>query len=335
MPAPKRLVWGILGTAALLTAVVMLTTFRQTHPRSVQRAVLPVDYVPRPKEADRLYASNPKAAAPKYREFVAKYASAKDPVLQDQVGTARLKLGFLAARQKDWRGARQAFLEAGSQTTGTGRTGDFGTVNEQGAYEAIVCLEASGHKEEARERYEGFIRNRPLSPLCMACYRRLKRLSGGRSTPALEKLIESATQRQDANSRFEASVCGPKAISHLIDIGALNAGNRPHDYKSVAKLCHTRDSGTTIAGMVEGLKALGACPSAYRVNRQDLVELKTPAILLWGDHYVTLLKVSDRTMRVYDTLSRSEQEYPIPDREDPDFYVNAVLINAPSPAQRP
>jgi len=346
--SPRIWTTAILG--ATLCAFLLLhhsNTPSPQHPNAERRT--PNANIPRPKEADRLYTANPKAAAPKYKEFIAKYKTAKDPIIQDQVGNARLKVGFLAAHQKDWTEAREAFLEADKQTKGTDRTGDFGSVNEQGAYEAIVCLEAAGKKEEAKKQYTDFIRARPLSPLCMACYRRLKHLNGGVTTPNLDKLIDESTKKQDANAKFESSVCGPKTIEYLLrrqaDKGdkaneadkispALQYSSTPTlrnpSYREIAKLCHTTETGTTIAGMIQGLKAFGVNASAYQVNRQDLTKLKTPAIVLWGDHYLTLLKVNDRSIHAYDTRTRSEQDFPIPDYDNPDFYLNTIILGGPS-----
>jgi hypothetical protein len=283
--------------------------------------------VPKPVEADKLYSAKPKVAKEKYKAFVQQYAASPDPVIQDQVGTARVKIGYLAAHQKDWTQARAAFLQADKETKGTGRSGDFGTVNEQGAYQAIVCLEASGDKEAARQQYTDFIKTRPLSSLCMACYRRLKRLNNGETTPEMDALVETATKQQDQNAKFEASVCGPRTLAYLCEKGILNPGKQPSDYKAFSKLCHTTDTGTSVSGMIDGLKAFGVNASAFRVNRQDLTKAKLPAILLWGDHYLTLLAVEDHSMKVYDTLTRSEREMKLPERDDPDFFVNLILLN--------
>jgi hypothetical protein len=284
------------------------------------------DNIPRPTEADRLYGPEPKVAVEKYKEFVKKYDGSKNPVVQDQVGTARVKIGFLAAHQKQWGQARSAFLEAAEKTKGTGITGDFGSVSDQGAYEAIVCVQASGNISEAKRQYKDFILQRPLSPLCMACYRRLKLLNGGHATPEMDEWIDSATRKREANDKFESSVCGPKTLAYLCDVGALHPGSSPHDYKSLAASCGTSDKGTTVEGMLTGLKKLGVTASAYRVNRQDLTRVSTPAILLWGDHYLTLLAVHERDMTVYDTTTHAERMMTLPELDNPDFYVNAILL---------
>jgi len=318
---------GAVAAVGIGVACFVLLQPHPTHKIKKMPLAMQNDNIPKPSEADKLYASSPKVAKEKYQAFVKKYTASHDPKVQDQVGTARLKVGFLAAHQRNWTEARTAFLAADKQTKGTDQTGDFGTVNEQGAYEAIVCLDAAGKKEEAKKQYIDFIKNRPLSALCMACYRRLKRLNGGKTTEELDALIQSATTKQDANAKFESSVCGPRTLAHLCDLGVIKPGNQPHDYKAIAKLCHTKDTGTSIAGMLDGLKALGVQATAYKVNRQDLAKLKTPAILLWGDHYLTLVAVKDRAVRVFDTLTHTEHDLTIPNVDDPDFFVNAILLN--------
>jgi ABC-type bacteriocin/lantibiotic exporter with double-glycine peptidase domain len=78
--------------------------------------------------------------------------------------------------------------------------------------------------------------------------------------------------------------------------------------------------------MLDCLKALHVPASAFKVDREDLEKVQTPAIVLWGEHYVTLLGVENRSIRVFDTLTRSERSVPIPDRDDPDFYLNVILL---------
>ncbi len=325
----RNQILGLSAVAALGVAGVAVFLLTKPHTKTpvVAKFQFPKDdHVPRPVDADKMYGPEPKAATRKYQEFVRKYDASPDPVIQDQVGTARVKIGFLAAHRKDWTGARSAFLEAAAKTKGTGKTGDFGSVSDQGAYEAIVCLQASGKVDEARQQYTKFIQDRPLSPLCMACYRRLKKLNGGTATPEMDALIDTATRKQEANDKFESSVCGPKTLAYLCEINALHPGDKPHDYKAFATLCKTTEKGTTVEGMITGLKAMGVPTSAYRVNRQDLTKIATPAILLWGDHYLTLLAVHDRDMTVYDTLTHSERPMTLPELDNPDFYVNAILL---------
>ncbi len=329
MKLSKRTIW--IGGGFVVVAVIggLFLTTRPKHVEAhVSRAFVPrlIDNTPKPSKANDDYVAHPKVAKQELQSFIHQYETKPNPKIQDQVGAARLKIGFLAAHDKNWSQARQAFQEAANQTKGSGESGAFGTINEQGTYQAIVTLEASGKVDEAKMQYRQFIKQRPLSALCMACYRRLVRLNGGKTTDELTRLIESATKQQDANTRFESAVCGPKTLAYLCEIGAIRAGSSPSDYKSIAKSCGTTDSGTTVQGMIKGLKVLGVNASAYRVNRQDLEKIQTPAIILIGDHFVTLLEVKSDSMRVYDTVVSGERAIKIPDFSNPDFFVNTILL---------
>src|SRR4051812_34129650 len=54
------------------------------------------------KAADRLFDTNPLEAKRLYRAFVASYRNDADPKVQDEVGTSRIRLGYLAAKENDF-----------------------------------------------------------------------------------------------------------------------------------------------------------------------------------------------------------------------------------------
>lgn len=326
----RPLAQGLLATVALgAVAGTFVVLRRPAHPtsRTVARPTSPL------ARADALYAAKPKVARNEYEGFVAAHAASPDPKVRDQVGAARMRLGYLAARRHDLPAARSAFLAA-AKVKGTGAAGEFGTVDDQAAYQAVVCLVAEGRRGEAREGFEAYLRERPLSALARAAYGRLKRLNGGASAPAWDALMQAAVARQEARVRFETSVCGPKCLERVLSNssswGGAGVGSpKPPDYKALAKLCGTTDAGTTVQGMRKGLKALGRESWAARLNRQDLAKARLPAILLQGDHYVVLESLEGDRATVWDPRFGSSKPWPLPNADDPDFAATALLLAKP------
>lgn len=267
--------------------------------------------------------SVPSLAQPEaLKSFVAKHEADRRPEVQDQVGAAKLRLGYVTARAEGYGKARAAFLEIAKVHRGTGaQSAAFGGVADQAAYQAIACLAGEGKTEQARTEFEKFMRERPLSPLVNAAYRRLIRLNGGESRPEWDQLLQSAITQQEKRIRFETSVCGPKCLEKLL------AGK--HSYKELAKLCGTTDDGTTVAGMRKGLHALGIESWAYQLNRQDLAKVALPAVMLEADHYVLLEKVEGDSATLWDPRDQALRTERLPSSNDPDFTTTLILLSKP------
>ena len=199
----------------------------------------------------------------------------------------------------------------------------------------MCCLAGEGKKDEARRGFEAYLRDRPLSPLAKAAYRRLLRLNGGESTPAWDRLLQADLAAQEKRVRFETSVCGPKCLARILGNpspgGPPVAGNggKAHDYRELARLCGTTDSGTTLEGMRKGLRALGHESWAARLDREDLASAKLPAVLLQGDHYVVLERIAGDDATVWDPRFASATRWKLPPADDPDFSVTALLLAKP------
>lgn len=279
---------------------------------------------------DEHYAAAPAKAEEAYRGVIeqAVKEAPKDKKAQDKAALARLRLGYLAARRKDWKAARAMFLEADRKYAGEGKQGaGFGNAKDQGAYQAAVCLAAAGQESEAKREFLRFIEERPESPLVHAAFKRLRRMNGGEYDPNAIPLMETAVAKQQAKIRFENSVCGPRAAAYALRL--LRKGE--FDYKALAKRCGTTDRGTTVQGLCKGLEQSGAKAYAYRVNADDLTKTPLPAILLVEGHYVVLEGFEGGAMKVYDTLLEGPSTLPLP---DPDASVapmfDAVLFSAPA-----
>ena len=279
------------------------------------------------REGDKLYA---KARWPEtesfYKSFVQKHAADKDPEVQDEVGAARMRLGYAVSKTGGYAKAREVFLGAAASYKGTGKmNADFGGPQDQAAYQAIVCLEASGKKDEARREYLGFIKRRKRSPLVSAVHRRLVRLNDGKATPEYDRLLQIALDAQDKWTRFEISTCGPKCIEYLLKA----SGKASPGYAELAKTCGTTEKGTSLEGMRKGLKACGLPVYGFLVNRRDFADLPLPAIWLIRDHYVVLLRFEGKYAIAYDPADKSERPLELPPPADTTFQAGVLTLQAP------
>ena len=327
MKTPTLAFIAITGTALVAFGVSRLSTSRPSAKARVVAKPIPI-----PATSD----------APALKAFVAKHAKAKDPETRDRVGAAQMRLAYATVRTEGYAKARTSFLEVAKTHRGTGaQSAAFGGVSDGAAYQAVCCLVGEGKSAEARKGFEGFLKERPLSPLVHAAYRRLARLNGGESRPEWDKLLQSAVSAQEKRIRFETSVCGPKCLERVISLplgrgrGGVIAlsetrgrGERP-DYKALAKLCGTTDDGTTVEGMRRGLKALGRESWAVRLNRDDLAKAPLPAIVLEGDHYVVLERVEGDEATVWDPRFAAARPWKLPPGGDPDFSATVILLQKP------
>ena len=255
--------------------------------------------------------------------LVEKNRSNPDKIVQDRVGEARIRLGYLAAEKKDWPAARATFQIAVHEYKGAGMmASDFGGVPDQAAYQAIVCLVPEGKTEQAEREFIKFMKDWPMSPLTHAAFKRLVRLNGGKPKPEWEALLQRDQTMEEDRARLDISACGPMSIQHLLGL----LGKPPKGYQEIAKLCGTKVTGTTISGMCQGLKSLGIDSYAYNLNRQDLAHAPLPAIILWGEHYVTATKVEGDLLTTFDTQGGKELTIELPVIDDPDYSISAILL---------
>jgi hypothetical protein len=263
-------------------------------------------------------------------EFIRKNEESADPKVVDEVGAARLRLGYAAARHGNFGEARGQFLAAADRTGTEASHPDFGSIADQGRYQAAVCLVAEGRSEEARVEFERFLQERPLSPLVFAAHRRLSMLNGGKGSEAQDRLLQLAVEQQEASYRFETSVCGPKVIEYLLSQKLLPQPKQADvDYRTIAKLCGTNDEGTTIDGMRSGLAALGIQSFAFRLNRRDFAQVPTPAILLREDHYVALIRFDEDRALIYDPRFRRTSAVELPPASASSFYADVITFQVP------
>jgi hypothetical protein len=326
------------GAAAALVAGIITLSALTSGPRRANLAK------PGPTQA---------ATKPDLPGYIATHARDTDPNVQDRVAASRMHLAFSQANES-WKApknqakkkaayeaARVTFLAAANGPKGTGAMDpNYGTVTDQAAYQAAVCLAAENKPEAAKAEFIAFLRNRKLSPLCKACYRRLGRLNGGKPNTADDALMQAATDAQDKETKFELSVCGPKAIEALLGGRASSPAHlanlptsliaQPPNYKTIAKLCGTTNNGTTIEGMRKGLRSLGIMSYGVQLNAADFTKLKTPAILLCVGHYFLITKIAKGRFELYDPTTKRTVTADLPAPEEATFAANVITFEVPT-----
>ena len=324
----------LLGIAAAIAAGfgVFIYLDRPYSPR-IPKQVDKVPAKPDPvavvrKQLDGMAAARPAEAEKGYRSFIASHAASPDPKVQEEVGLARVRVGYLQARRRDFGGARETFLQTSASYKGTGQmSGDFGGVKDGAEYQAAVCLVAEGKKDEARQAFLDFLRKEPHSPLVNAAYRRLVRLNGGKSLAGDEKLLQQDLTAQQNQERLEVAMCGPRVLERLLPL----VGKPRVGYQEIAKLCGTTDKGTTLEALREGLKHYGLSGYGAVVNRRDFALLPTPAIMSQDNHFVLILAIKPDYMEVFDPLhaDKDSEVIQLPAPDDAEFKAMVLTLSPP------
>lgn len=253
-------------------------------------------------------------------EFVLRNRANPDPEVQDRVGRARIRLAYDEAKKGDFKGARAALLETAREYKGTGQmSSDFGGVKDGAAYQAAATYNAEGKRAEAIRAFRRFLVEYPLSPLVHGAHKRLVAMDPDQSGD-YDALLQRCMDRQALKAKADRVSCGPKCLGRVLE--AL--GKPATSYEELAKLCKTTEAGTTMKALRQAMVAKGIDAHGYRLNRHDLLKLEHPAIVLSGDHYVVLLRVSPTISRVYDPAFDSESEIPFPDAKSEEFTLLAT-----------
>lgn len=274
-------------------------------------------------EGDSLYAGGDYAEAiRRYEEMVETFSASEDPQTQDQVGVARLRLGYAVSKSGDFAAARRWFEEAATEYRGTNKMdAAYGTISEQGEYQAAVCLAAMDREEEAERAFLSFIEMRPLSPLVHAAHRRLVRLNEGESAPRYDRALSRAVRLQQEAAKLEMAMCGPKAAARLIEL----MGRGRHDPRELASKWKVTADGMTMQELRDGLKSLGIETWGYTLNRRDFGTLPTPAIWLSDRHFRVVMEIRGNEALVFDPFVGTERAVSLPAIDDADF--TAVVLS--------
>lgn len=319
--------FGAVGCAALVvTTVVLIGAARGRSPEVV------LD--PRSAEAKAathirvdaqrdISAGRRTLAEDKLTELMATYSKSGDADTQDQVAAAGMTLGYLAADKGDYEKARSRFERVDAAYAGTGAaSAEYGRLDDQAAYQAIVCLQAEGKRSEAVKGYLDFLESRPHSPLIYAVHKRLNSLDPERAEDN-DRAMQAALDARDKHLRRELAMCGPRSVARLL----RELGIEPASQDELRELCGTTDDGTTMAGMARAFEALGFVPKGRQLNYTDFREEKAPFIWLMRTHYVVVLGWRRDRLRYYDPMYNSERETALTKDQEAAFTATVLTVS--------
>lgn len=277
------------------------------------------------KKADTMSArGNVAGAVAAYDEFIAQHQSDPDRTVQDTVAGARIKKGFELAREKDFVHARLSMLEAAQKYQGTGKMTPLdGGAKDQATYQAAVCLLAMDKKDEGKRELIQFIHDYPDSPQVGAAHKRLLKLCTASELAAIEAQIDRTNETRTKKLLIEEAKCGPRAITYLAHI----VGKPTPPEAELTQACETSSTGTSLDGMVKGLKRCNLEGYGYQLNRKDFARMPTPALLLAEDHFFVVLSVGTATVRLYDPVKQVETEMNLPALDDPSFTASVLTLH--------
>lgn len=260
------------------------------------------------------------------KTFIAKNEFSRDVKVQTAVTRARMTDAYDLAKSKKYEEARAEFMEASFKHKGTDAMDPaFGTLTDQAAYQAIVCLDAAGKKDEAEKEFRKFMTERKLSPLIHACFRRLERIHG-KVLDEDQALLEAGIAEQEKQIRFETSVCGPKCLEKVLPMLGVSG----KDYMELAKLCGTTDKGTTLDGLKDGCGKLGLKPIGLELNNRDFSLMKKPFLWLQADHYLAVLEIKNGKIHFYDPRFSFDDWKDLPKEDDPKFRAQVLAFEVPT-----
>ncbi len=275
-------------------------------------------------KADMLAATgNSEAAIASYDAYIGEHRTSSDPVTQDRVAAARIRKGYALAKQDNFPAARTALLEAEREYRGTGKmVPDEGGAKDEAAYQAAVCLLAMNKPVEGKRALIQFIDTYPDSPKTGGAYKRLMRLSQGKERDAITAKLDAITKARTDRYFLEIAKCGPRAIAYLAQLKQLKVPTEDQ----LVQACKTDKAGSSMAGMISGLKLCGLRGNGYELNRKDFAKIPTPAIWLQGDHYYVVLKVLGNKVEVYDPLAKDEVFLTVPAIDDTAFTASVLTL---------
>ena len=272
--------------------------------------------------AELASASKPEKAASKMEalsSFVEKHKDSPDPKVQDLVARGGIKLGYAQAESGSFEKARETFIEAADSYKGTGQMDPaFGALDDQAAYQAVVCLAADGNDKEAIAELQAFIKERPLSPLVYAAHKRLI-LMDGENRERYDAILQDAKARQEKEGRLAMARCGPLAAAELLRL----SGKPVPDIKTLEKDSGMTESGASMAGLAKALLKQGLLVEGRELNFSDFKAAKTPFIWLTGEHFVVVTSIS-QTAEIFDPFLKGARKVALP-KEASSFRASTLI----------
>jgi len=218
---------------------------------------------------------------------------------------ARWRIAYTYARQRKWDEAIREFRELLRNYDGTWsfRTTQPYSLPERALYQIACCYrgrmreaKGEGEKEYWRQKainaFTEVMVQFPDSPISVLAARAIADLNGGKLPDRAGKVYYRVLKRDEERRRRQQllwSMCGPAALHWL-----LKAHFPKESFPSIeqiSKMAKTDETGTSLFNLKEAAKKLGVRTSAFEVTFDGLKEIKLPALLLFGGHYVVVTKV--------------------------------------------
>ena len=243
----------------------------------------------------------------KAEETFHRYAGSTKPQELKEMALARRLEAYATARQGNYPRARDLFgyLQAeASRLPDKGKLPSLNgtpepTLEEEGAFQKIVCRGGSGDKVGAEEEYKQFLREYPQSILVHAAVKRVRRFHNGDSPAEVEALWKQAMQAQAKQRQVEqraASLCGPKCVAEL-----LRRQGKRVDIEALAKAMGTDSAGSSVAGVAKVAHAQGFRGEGVKMTSAGLSQQKTPFLaLIMPGHYVVVETHSPEGVTLWD-----------------------------------
>jgi tetratricopeptide (TPR) repeat protein len=265
-----------------------------------------------------------------YDEFIVENKGSKDVLIQDRVASARIRKGYALAKQRNYSEARSVLLEAEREYKGTGKmVPNEGGAKDEAAYQAAICLLASGDQKQGKKALVAFIDRYPDSPNTGGAYKRLMRLTSGKERDLISSKLDDISQARSEKYFLEIAKCGPRAVAYVARAQRAFVPNEAQ----LVKACKTDKTGSSMAGLVNGLKLCGLQGYGYELNRRDFEKISTPAIWLQGDHFFVIQNIRGDRVSVYNPLIEAHEVLTIPELDDRKFKASVLTLDTlPIPA---
>jgi predicted double-glycine peptidase len=224
-----------------------------------------------------------------------------------EAAQAGLLFAYAAARQRHFEVAGERFILtrniAASLPDHGARPVPFGDpepgIEEEAAFQGVVCVSAEGHKAEAEAGYRDFMRDYPQSILIHAAVKRIARFHKGDIPKEAEAVWRQAMRlqaQQERTRRREQALCGPECLAEL-----LHRQGKASDVHALAREMHTDETGTSLAALSETAKRHGFVAQGVELTQAGLMQQKLPAVAyLRSGHYVLVDRVEPAAVTVWD-----------------------------------
>lgn len=275
-------------------------------------------------EGDAAYRKgNIDSAISAYSDYVRKNESARDKSIQDEVSKSRIRLAFAYAKKDDFAKAREILKGAERNHRGTDTfSPDEGSIPDQASYQAAVCS-LNIDKKVGIADLKAHIDRYPESPTVYSALRRLQRLLPAADYEAVQSKAERKELERAKKIELSASMCGPKAVAHLLGL----LGKPVPDEATLAKQCGTTAAGSSMAGLKKALATLGVETHGYALARGDFERTPLPALWLRGDHFLVLTRITESAAEVFDPATNSKSVVSLPPIDDLKFSANVLTLN--------